>query len=81
MVAIYDESNNALLGKVTDEQFQFLVDHLEEETSDDTDYYINTDTVAMLQSEGADPALVTILLRAVGSAGEADIRCVREPGV
>lgn len=78
MISIYDESTNALLGSVTEEQFRFLEAHLEEEGLQDTDYYINTDTVAMLQTQGADPALIAILLRAIGSAGEADIRWVRD---
>lgn len=51
---------------VTDEQIQFLIDHLEEESYDDQDYYLTLATIDMLEREGAEPALVAALVSAVG---------------
>ena len=37
------------------------MDHLEEESAEDTDFYINQATVDMLEQDGADAALVKLL--------------------
>ncbi|HRW07493.1 MAG TPA: hypothetical protein P5121_20460 [Caldilineaceae bacterium] len=50
----------------TDEQIQFLIDHLEEESYDDQDYYLNTPMVDLLEREGADPALIQVLRDTIG---------------
>ncbi len=51
---------------VTDEQIQFLIDHLEEESYDDQDYYLNGTMVDGLETEGADTTLITLLRDAIG---------------
>jgi len=58
---------------ITDEQLQFLIDHLEEESYDDQDYYLNQATIDMLARQGADPALVTLLREAVGDREGIDV--------
>ncbi len=78
MVKIYSLSNNALVGEITEEQFQFLHDHFEEESLEDRDYYLNQVTVAMLEEQGADPGLIAVLRQALGDKEEMDIRWVRE---
>lgn len=77
MVQLFDKQTGAPLGSLTDEQFQFLADHLEEESLTDDDYYLNRDTVDILESEEADSGLVEALRRALGDREEADIRWVR----
>ena len=49
-------------------------DQFEEEWEGDQDYYVNTATIDMLKDAGADPSLLALLQRALGAAGEADIR-------
>jgi hypothetical protein len=78
MVKIYDLRTNDLVGELTDEQFQFLEDHFEEESLDDRDYYLNRVTVDMLEEQGGDPGLVAVLRQALGDKDERDIRWVRE---
>ena len=73
MVQIFDKASGNALGTLTDDQFQFLADHLEEESSDDEDYYINRATVDILEEDGADPAIVALLRKALGSGDEAEI--------
>ncbi len=77
MVEIFDKKTGRLLGTLTDDQFQFLVDQLEEESSDDDDYYINRATVDILEEQGAEPALVTLLRQALGDGDEVEIRWQR----
>ena len=73
MVKLCDTATNQPLGDITDDQLQFLIDQFEEEWEGDQDYYINT-AIDMLKDAGADQALLALLQRALGAAGEADIR-------
>ena len=78
MIKLYDLSTNALIGEVTEAQFQFLLDNLEEESTDDQDYYLNQTTLDMLEGAGGDPDLMAILRQGMGNREEMDIRWVRE---
>jgi len=77
MIQIFDKQTGAELGSVTDDQFQFMADRLEEESAGDDDYYLNRTTVDFFESEGADPALIALLRRALGNGDEAEIRWSR----
>lgn len=77
MVQLFDKQTGAEIGTLTDDQFQFLVDRLEEESSEDNDYYLNRTTVDVLESDGADPALVQVLRAALGDRDETDVRWTR----
>ena len=77
MVQLFDKQTGNSLGSITDEQFQFLVDRLEEESSQDDDYYLNRTTVDVFEQEGADPGLIEVLRRALGGREEAEIRWTR----
>lgn len=65
------ESNVEL--PISDEQLQFLIDHLEEESYDDQDYYLNQATIDMLAKQGADPSLITLLREALGDREGIDV--------
>lgn len=77
MIQIFDKQTGASLGSLSDEQFQFLADHLEEESSRDDDYYLNRTTVDTLEADGAAPELISLLRRALGNGDEAEIRWSR----
>ena len=72
-VRITDKATGALLGTLSPEDFQLLADQLEEESSRDTDYFINRDTVDMLEAAGGSAALVGMLRTAVGTSEGIDI--------
>jgi hypothetical protein len=78
MVRVYDKATDAFLGEITDEQFQFLYDQLEEESNEDTDYFINVATLEMLGKRGADAGLLSILEQALQANGEGEVRWERE---
>ena len=78
MAQIFDKETGAELGTLTDDQLQFLLDHLEEESEEDDDYYLNRTTVDILEEEGADPELVGLLRRALGEREDMDIRWARD---
>lgn len=72
-VSILDKSSGAVLGNISEVDLQFLVDHLEEESSRDTDYFIDQATVDLLEEAGGSAALVSLLRSAVGSSEGIDI--------
>lgn len=65
-IALTEAASGALIGRLTENQLRWLVDVLEEESSDDRDYYIDTATIDLLRSVGADADLVEMLRRALG---------------
>jgi hypothetical protein len=73
-VELIDSESGRPVGTVSDQEFQFLVDALEEESPTDRDYYISAETVDMLEEDGADPRLITLLRAAVGLREGAEIR-------
>lgn len=77
MVQLFDKQTDAPLGSITDDQLQFMMDRLEEESPRDDDYYLNRTTVDFLESEGADPAFIETLRRALGDREETEIRWTR----
>jgi len=74
MIRIFDAESGAELGTITEEQFRFLAERLEEEDEGDEDYYINTDTLDVFEEEGADPALLELLRKALAGREEMEIR-------
>ena len=77
MIQIFDKQTGQSVGSLTDEQFQFLADNLEEESRQDDDYYLNRAAVDILVEQGAPPELVTVLRAALGSSEETEIRWQR----
>ena len=77
MVQLRDKQTGALLGAISEEQLQFLVGELEEESRDDRDYYINRATLDMFEEDGADPELVAVLRQALGPREEMEIEWSR----
>jgi hypothetical protein len=61
VIKLFDKETGRKVGIISEAQWQFLVDQLEEESSDDQDYYIDAATIEMLQDAGADPALTDLL--------------------
>jgi hypothetical protein len=62
-----------LIGEISQDQLEQLIDLLEEEDENDRDYYIDRDTIDMLREANMDADLVALLERALGDAEEMDI--------
>jgi processive 1,2-diacylglycerol beta-glucosyltransferase len=77
MIEIFDNDTGASLGTITDAHLQFLVDQMEEESAADTDYYVSRDTLEVFQEQGADPALLDVLRKALGDREDMEIRWTR----
>ena len=74
MPNLYNKNSGALLGVVSDADIQMLVDQLEEEDTKDVDYFVDPDTVDILEDAGASGTLVQMLRAAIGSSEGIDIR-------
>lgn len=78
-IHLFDKATDQEIGALTDEQFQFLQDHLESEDADDDDYYLNRDTLDAFDTQGGDPIVVGLLRSAMGAREEMDVRWMRNP--
>jgi hypothetical protein len=74
MIELCDKDTGKSLGMITEAQFQFLADRLEEESDTDTDYYLNRDTLERLVEQGIDGPLLDLLLAAFGDREEMEIK-------
>jgi hypothetical protein len=76
MVHLYNAETDQPLGTISEADLQALADALEEESADDQDYYINTDTIDLLVGR-ASAALVDLLRNALGTDEGIEIRWQR----
>lgn len=61
MINLRDKDSGSALGSISEADLQFLIDHLEEEWAEDTDYYLTRSTFEMLKNKGAGKTLTDIL--------------------
>jgi len=77
MYALYVKADHRYLGDISDDELKFLVDNLEEEGLDDTDYDLSRLTLEYLRGNGLSPRLAQLLEVALGD--QDDIEIVYEP--
>ena len=73
MITLTDKDTGAPIGSITEEQLQFLIDQLVEETATDQDYYLNRDQLTVFEEQGADAELVNLLKAAMGDRADMEI--------
>jgi processive 1,2-diacylglycerol beta-glucosyltransferase len=78
MTRLYDKESGNLLGTITAQDLQFLIDQLEEEDSEDKDYYIDGATLDWFEEHGASADMLNLLRGALGERQGMDIRWERE---
>ena len=78
MIELRDKETGRPLGAITEDQLQFLIDQLEEESSTDTDYYLNSATLDMFADNGIDPQLLALLRDALGNREDMEIEWKRK---
>ena len=77
MITLRNKDTNDVLGTIAESELQVLADALEEESRDDTDYYINDETIDLLAGRGASESLLALLRRALGDREGVEIQWVR----
>jgi len=78
VITLFDSEANQPIGQISEAQLRFLMDHLEEESTEDRDYYISQDELDVLEESGADEGLIKALRVALAGREGAEIRYVRE---
>ncbi|HOJ20227.1 MAG TPA: galactosyldiacylglycerol synthase [Armatimonadota bacterium] len=61
MIDLFRSEDDHRIGQISEEALEFLIAHLEEEDSEDTDYYIDRDTLEFLRDQNPPQGLVDIL--------------------
>lgn len=78
MIKLYNKDNNSFIGTITEEDLKSLEKVLVEESDTDTNYYINPDTVELIEETKASPELVKLLRAAVGESEGIEISFKRD---
>ena len=73
MIQLYDADSKQPIGSISETQLAFLQQQMEEESLEDQDYYINTATIDMFESAGADAGLLELLRKAMNGRDEMTI--------
>jgi len=74
MPKLYDQADGRLLGEVSQQDLDLLIEKLEETSSRDCDYYVDNDTFLLLVEAGASSVLLDAIKMALDLNGQADIR-------
>lgn len=77
MVYLYNQTTNDLIGEITDDELQFLIDQMEEESTKDQDYAISAMEIAYFSQHGATTHLIELLKQALGDQSEVTILWTR----
>ena len=71
---LIDKESGDQVGEINGEQLQFLIDHLEEESVSDQDYFINRPMLEVLEEANVDEKLLDLLREALGERDEMELR-------
>lgn len=77
MIDLYNDTTNQLIGSITEADLKVLQDALEEESTEDQDYYIDRATLDVIGDGRATDHLLKVLREALGSSDGVDVRWER----
>jgi processive 1,2-diacylglycerol beta-glucosyltransferase len=78
MIRIYNSDTGEPVGEINEEQLEFLIEQLEEESEEDESYYVDNSTIDYLEENGADDELIALLRRALGEEDGVEIKIGEE---
>jgi hypothetical protein len=78
MMALYDVASGARVGRITEGQLAALIGWMEEESTEDRDYYLTAEDCELMEEQGIDPTLVAVLREALKGRADMDIRYAQE---
>jgi hypothetical protein len=77
MIDLFNAETDEKIGSITETDLKVLVDGLEEESSEDQDYFIDAATIELLADGRATEHLIGLLRKAVGTTEGVEIRWQR----
>jgi hypothetical protein len=78
MIALYDAATDALVGRISEKQLEALIGWMEEEDSEDREYYLTAEDCELMAEQGIDPSLIEALRGALKGREDMDIRYTAE---
>ena len=73
MITLSLKESGAPIGTIDEADLGLLVGQLEEESEEDTDYYMTSATIELLEQKGASARLLDLLKEAVGDSEGVDL--------
>jgi hypothetical protein len=77
-ILLLDAEWGTFIGRISEAQFETLVEHLEQDSEQDRSYYIDAPTIDMLAAAGADETLVHLLRVALAGRDGVEVRWSEE---
>jgi hypothetical protein len=77
-IELIDSDTKDSIGRVTEDQLRQLQDALEEDADAPDEYYIGAGTIDVLEEQGVDPAVITMLRTALGEREGMQVRWVQD---
>ena len=78
MIALYDVASGARVGRISEQQLEALMGWMEEESTQDRDYYLTAEDCELMLEQGIDPTLVAVLQEALKGREDMDLRYAPE---
>ncbi len=79
MIALFDAATDAKVGRISEKQLEALIGWMEEEDSEDREYYLTAEDCDLMDEQGIDPSLIEVLRAALKGRDDMDIRYAAEP--
>lgn len=73
MIDLRNKDTGEAVGSITEEQLQFMVDQLEEDSDNDRNYWLNRETLDMFAANGGDTELIALLTAAMGDGDDIEV--------
>ena len=77
MIELRNKETSAHIGMITEDDLKFLIDMLEEEDSEDRDYWIDQMTIDYFEENGCEDHLLEMLKDALGDREGIEIEWVK----
>ena len=78
MIALYDAASGAKVGRISEKQLEVLIGWMEEESTEDREYYLTAEDCELMVEQGVDPTLIEVLREALKGREDMDLRYAQE---
>ena len=78
MIKVFNKTTGEFIGRISEADLKFLAEQLEEESLDDSDYYIRAETLAQFADQNAPAHLMDVLRGGLRSDPAIEIRWEHE---
>ena len=72
-IRVSEKDSGRIIGEISEQDLEILIGHMEEESSKDQDYYVESMAVDALERLGASSEFISLLKNAIGSSEGVDI--------